>query len=295
MVNLDKTIADLAAIEADASLDEELNLRARVEALDQIDFVQEIVRLRGRWVDLEALGRRAAAQQQRMEQINERLFELARSRIRSGKHTPREHRAWFDQFTDYGPRQLGQPHTGYDALDALIDGMLHVDRAPQARQAPTPEMVHLEPTPAGVILEMVDRLHLVPGDVFYDLGSGLGQVAILVHLLAGIRTVGVELEPAYIEVACDHAWELGLSDVTFVNEDARTADYARGSVFYLFTPFMGRMLQAVLDRLRQEARARPIRICSYGPCTPHVAQQPWLRSVGPGADHEFKLALFASV
>ena len=163
----------------------------------------------------------------------------------------------------------------------------------QATQAPEPEMVHLEPTPARVVLEMVDRLHLQLEDVFYDLGSGLGQVAILVHLLSGIRTIGVEVEPAYYEVACDRAWVLGLSDVCFVNEDARTADYMRGSVFYLFTPFKGQMLQAVLDRLHQEARARPIRVCSYGPCTPHVAQQPWLRSVGPGADHEFKLAVFA--
>ena len=94
MVHLDKTLADLDAIEADASLDEEMNLRARVDALDTIEFIEEIVRLRGRWDDLGALGARAAAQRQRLEQANERLFERARARIRSGKHTPHEHRAW---------------------------------------------------------------------------------------------------------------------------------------------------------------------------------------------------------
>jgi hypothetical protein len=297
MVNLDKTIADLAAIEADASLDEEMNLRARVAALDTIEFIQEIVRLRGRWDDLGALGARAAAQRQRLEQANGRLFERAQTRIRSGKHTPQEHRAWFAPFTDYTPRHLGQAHTGYDALDVLIEGTLRIHDAPQATREPESDMVHLEPTPARVVLELIDRLHLRPEDVFYDLGSGLGQVAILIHLLTGIQAVGVEIEPAYCEMARDRAWVLGLSGVKFVNEDARTAEYSRGSVFYLFTPFRGQMLQTVLDRLRQEAQARPagapsIRVCSYGPCTPAVARQPWLRPVGPGADHEFKVAIF---
>jgi SAM-dependent methyltransferase len=156
-------------------------------------------------------------------------------------------------------------------------------------------MVHLEPTPARAILDMVDRLHLTKDDVFYDLGSGLGQVVILVRLLTGVRAVGIEVEPSYCEVARDRAWVLGLSGVTFVNEDARQADYAEGTVFYLFTPFMGNMLQAVLDRLCTEARKRPLRVCTYGPCTPHVARQPWLRSADANADHEFKLAIFRSV
>ena len=307
MANLDKPLAgpsaphwsvgfraSLAAIESDPSLDDEMNLRARVDALDEIEFIEDIVRLRGRWEDLGTLGARAAAQRQRLERANERLFDRTRARIHSGKHTPPEHRAWFDQFTNYTPLRQGQPHTGYDALDALVEGMLRIERVPQATQEPEPEMVHLEPTPARAILELVDRLHLRPEEVFYDLGSGLGQVVILVHLLTGARTVGVEVEPAYCQVARDRAWVLGLPGATFCNEDARAADYSRGSAFYLFAPFRGQMLQAVLERLRREAQARPIRVCSYGPCTPDVAAQPWLRPVGPGADHEFKVAIFES-
>jgi hypothetical protein len=295
MVNLDRTIANLADIESDPSLDEEMNLRARVDALDTIEFIEEIVRLRGRWDDLDALGARAAAQRRRLEQTNARLFARARACIRSGKHGPQAHRAWFGQFSDYTPLRMGHAHTGYDALDVLVEGALRIDDAPQATREPDSEMVHLEPTPTRVVLELVDRLHLRSEDVFYDLGSGLGQVAILVHLLSGARAVGVEVEPAYCEAACDLAWVLGLPRVTFLNEDARTADYSPGSAFYLFAPFKGQMLQVVLDRLRREARQRQIRVCSYGPCTPDVARQPWLRPVGPGADHEFKLALFQSI
>jgi hypothetical protein len=293
MVNVDKTIAHLAAIEADTTLDEEMNLRARVDAMDTIEFIEDIVRLRGKWDDLETLGTRAATQRRRLEQANERLFGHARTRIRAAKYTPQEHRAWFGQFTDYTPRRLGHLHVRYDALDVLIEGILHIQDAPQAMREKEPEMVHLEPTPARVILELVDRLHLRPTDVFYDLGSGLGQVAILVHLLTGARAVGVEVEPTYCEVARDGASMLGLSGVRFLNEDARTADLSKGSVFYLFTPFRGQMLETVLERLRLEAQTRFIRVCSYGPCTPDVVHQPWLRPVGPGADHEFTLAIFA--
>jgi hypothetical protein len=294
MVNLDKTIAHLAAIEADTALDEEMSLCARVDALDTVEFIEDIVRLRGKWEHMETLSLRAATQRQRLEQVNERLFARARTRIRAGNYTPQEHRAWFGQFTDYSPRRLGRPHVRYDALDILIEGMLRIHDAPQATRETEPDMVHLEPTPARVILELVDRLHLRPTDLFYDLGSGLGQVAIMVHLLTGVPALGVEVEPAYCEVARDRAWVLGLPGVTFLNEDARTADLTRGSVFYMFAPFMGQMLRTVLERLRQEAQTRPIRVCSYGPCTPEVARQFWLHSVGPGADHEFTLAIFAA-
>jgi len=37
----------------------------------------------------------------------------------------------------------------------------------------------------------------------------------------------------------------------------------------------------VLDSLRREAARREIRICTYGPCTPTVAEERWLEVVGP--------------
>jgi hypothetical protein len=83
--------------------------------------------------------------------------------------------------------------------------------------------------------------------------------------------------------------------VTFVNADAREADYADGTVFFMFTPFKGAILDAVLARLEQEARERPIVVCTYGSCTLYVAEQAWLNSVDDNADHEFKLAVFDSV
>jgi hypothetical protein len=58
-------------------------------------------------------------------------------------------------------------------------------------------------------------------------------------------------------------------------------DFSEGTVFYLYTPFTGTILQDVQDSLRQEALKREIHISTFGPCTPVVAEQQWLSVVGP--------------
>jgi SAM-dependent methyltransferase len=155
-------------------------------------------------------------------------------------------------------------------------------------------MVYYQPTPARVILELVEKADIGGGDVFYDLGSGLGQVPILVNLLTGARAVGVEFEPAYCEHAQECARRMNLSQVAFVNLDARVADYADGTVFFMYTPFEGQLLQEVLGRLRDEARKRVLRVCTYGPCTRQVSGQDWLWPVGQRAERVYELAVFRS-
>jgi SAM-dependent methyltransferase len=301
-MDLEQAQADLDAIERNAALEDNLNLGARVEALAQLEFADEFIRLRAPPAERAALARRVDRQRARLEQANERLYEQARARFEAvavGRvalpAARQDLRAWLDLFTSYRPQQPRPVHAGYDALDALIDGVLDLDEIPAPTQAPTREMIHLEPTPARVVLEVVDRVAWQPGDLFYDVGSGLGQVPILVHLLTGVRAVGVEIEPAYCRVARACAEGLGLADLSFVQADARQADYSRGTVFYLFTPFVGEMLQAALDRLHEQTQGRAVTVCSYGPCNPHVARQAWLTTKDPDPEHEFKLALFENV
>jgi hypothetical protein len=63
-------------------------------------------------------------------------------------------------------------------------------------------------------------------------------------------------------------------------------------VFYLYTPFSGTILRAVLDSLRREAASRPIRICTFGPCTPTIAEEQWLEPTG--ALDTDRIAVFCS-
>jgi len=155
-------------------------------------------------------------------------------------------------------------------------------------------MVFYQQTTARIIFELVEEAHLTHDDVFYDLGSGLGHVPIIAHLLSGATTRGVEFEPAYCEYASACAAGLNLACVAFINEDARTSDYSSGTAFFMYTPFTGTILHDVLERLRREAQNRTIRIFTYGPLTPHVARQPWLERVHQHNNHIAALGIFRS-
>jgi SAM-dependent methyltransferase len=155
-------------------------------------------------------------------------------------------------------------------------------------------MVFYQPTPARIVLELIEKADLTKEDVFYDAGSGLGQVAILVNLLSGVRTKGVELEPAYCDYARRCTRELNLSQVEFMNVDAREADYSDGTVFFMYTPFEGSLLQEVLEKLKGESCKRMIWVYTYGPCTLQVARQSWLERVDRNGDCMHKLAMFRS-
>jgi hypothetical protein len=185
-----------------------------------------------------------------------------------------------------------EPAEGYDSLDALVNGLLLTEDAPLTVSPRDPEMLAYQPTPARIILEMVETLDFGKDDVFCDIGSGLGQVSILVHLLSGVRAQGVEIEAAYCEYARCCARRLNLSGVEFINADARQADMSEATVFYLNTPFRGRMLEQALERFKRESARRSIRLCTYGPCTPRVARHPWLERLDQGTGTVNELARF---
>ena len=171
--------------------------------------------------------------------------------------------------------------------------MVSAPDEPQAVREP--EMVGYQPTPARSVLALLERADIRPEDVAYDVGSGLGQVVILVALLSGARARGIEFEPVYCEYARECARRLNVRGVDFLQADAREASLAGGTVYFLYTPFRRALLQQVLERLHAEARERPIRICTLGPCTAEVAGTRWLRPVEGQALSEHEVAVFYSV
>jgi len=115
-----------------------------------------------------------------------------------------------------------------------------------------------------------------------------------VNLISGAGVRGIEYEPDYCHYAKTSASQLGLSNVEFINKDARNGDYTRGTVFFLYTPFGGRMLQDMLDILEKESKKRTITLFTYGPCSSHVARQHWLYGADDGADNPAQLYQFRS-
>src|SRR5262249_24336735 len=128
------------------------------------------------------------------------------------------------------------------------------------------------------IFDLVRRTQPNEKDVLIDLGAGVGHVALLASICTPARIIGIEAEQGYVDVARQCAGDLRLRNVTFLHQDARESDLSAGTIFYLSTPFLGSILRTVLDSLR-ELRRRKIRVCTFGPCTAAVAQEPWLRPV----------------
>lgn len=267
----------IAGLEQDRSLDEPHQLRQRIEALDRLDsyIAQWSSVLPGKESTPAALHHRAERLCSRLEAINFRVYETIRRDIQAGagRNSLRE---WASRCQ---AAELANGK-GYDPLDELIGGVFLPGGPSAERIRLEPEMVPYQPTPARQIFDLVERMNLDAQDVFIDLGSGLGQVCLVVAACTGAPCVGIEVEPAYVDHARDSAKALHLDNATFLEGDARSADLSGGTVFYLYTPFTGAMLRNVLDSLRQHAASRPIRICTYGPCTGLVAGEPWLSAIG---------------
>lgn len=166
----------------------------------------------------------------------------------------------------------------FDSLDELLAGVLKFEE-PDPVPAPPPEgMVFYQPTPARHIFHLLRRTALTEADVLIDLGSGLGHVPLLASICTPARAIGIEREAAYVASACRCAQQLQLERASFLQQDAREADLSAGTVFYLYTPFTGAILADVLRRLEEQSKSRPLRICTFGPCTEIIGREPWLES-----------------
>ncbi len=141
--------------------------------------------------------------------------------------------------------------------DAWVDELLGIEPSPpDMPDLPRGSVPYL---PCGVdeILAMVREAPLRPDDQLVDLGSGLGRVVLLAHLLSGARALGIEIQDHLVTSARAHAAALQLSDVSFIHANAVDLELD-GSVFFLYAPFNGEMLARVLARLEPVARRRPI-------------------------------------
>ncbi|MDB5063502.1 MAG: class SAM-dependent methyltransferase [Mucilaginibacter sp.] len=286
--------------EKNTLLYEEKNFDKRMEAIDFIEFqvidhIEGLLRKTTQPDKLILLKYSIEKIKSQLEEININLFQKLQANIRIRRYTGKELKNLINEYVDFNlDYNEHQEEIGYDNLDIFINGLSPLQTMPEQTKELEPEMVYYQKTPARVVFELVDKSHFMKEDVFFDLGSGLGQVAILVNLLTGITAKGVEFEPAFCNYARDCAAALNLRNVTFINTDARKADYSEGTIFFMFTPFKGEILQEVLEILRKESLLRKIKIITYGPCTAQVALQSWLDFAVPKDDNIYKLGVFTS-
>ncbi len=145
--------------------------------------------------------------------------------------------AWLDRILALAPADR----------DPWLDEVLGIEHLPADAPLPQGSTPYL---PAGVdaIVAMVQALPLRAEDHFVDLGSGLGRVVMLAHLLSGARCTGIEIQEHLVRKARASSEALALEGVSF--HEANVEDVTlEGSVFFLYSPFSGAMLRNVLARL----------------------------------------------
>jgi hypothetical protein len=294
MIIIEEIRGVILCIEQNAALFEETNFVDRAEAIDFINF--HIIDRFGGLLDgfestelLKALTGKAENIKAGLEEVDARLFVGLRESISTGSLSGRGFR---DMIGNYFPHGFGDDGTaiGYDNLDMFINGLLYDKDIPEPILSLEPEMVFYQKTPARIVFELVEQAQFGEGDVFFDIGSGLGQVVMLVNLMSGVNAKGIEFEPAYFAYAMACADQLNLPAVEFINADARGVDYSAGTVFFMYTPFSGFMLAEMLLVLRRVSSK--ITLFTYGPCSAVVAGESWLRCVNGVADDIYGLCRF---
>lgn len=159
--------------------------------------------------------------------------------------------------------------------DAWLDRLFGLDELPADGPDLPRGCVPYLPSSVDTLLRVVELAQVHAGDVFVDLGSGLGRATALTHFLTGAGTIGVEVQAELVRAARDLNERLNTERVAVVHGDA--AALVRyipvASVFFLYCPFSGARLERVLDELEWIAGTREIRVCTVDLPLP---SRPWL-------------------
>jgi SAM-dependent methyltransferase len=91
------------------------------------------------------------------------------------------------------------------------------------------------PTPDAAVDRMLAMAQVGPRDLVYDLGSGDGKIAIMAAKRFGARAVGVEYDPALLDVSREAARREGVANrVRFVQGDILEFDFREATVVTLY-------------------------------------------------------------
>jgi SAM-dependent methyltransferase len=162
----------------------------------------------------------------------------------------------------------------FDQRDRWLDELFGLPEVPADLPGLPPGTVPYWPCDADAVVHAVREAPLGAGDVFVDLGAGLGRPLLLAHLASGARAIGVELQPHLIEHARGAAARLQLDAVQLLPGDAAAGgDLPDGTVYFVYSSFNGAALARVLAGLARVAARHPIVLCAVD----FEVREPWLR------------------
>lgn len=163
-----------------------------------------------------------------------------------------------------------------DERDRAIDGALGLEPPPECAAIPPGDgLIGHHASSADAILGALRAANVSAHDTFIDLGSGTGKAVMLARILTGATARGIEIQRDLVERATATALAAGI-DVSFTHgdvRDVRDAAIDDGTVFFMYTPFVGDALRATLTRLERVAAKHAIVVCSLGF---ELRDAPWL-------------------
>jgi predicted RNA methylase len=269
--NLKGVVSLIASLEEDF---EKCGFILEDEGLDKTRILTEQIRQ-----ELFSLRNASSDYWQRLTEKKRKIFAPLREEIKNGKMSKEQLRIRLEEFL-YKKETGSVPN--WQVADWYINGILDINETPSRATELEKGMVFYDPTNVGGIMDLIDTIPIAATDVVYDIGAGLGRVPMVVNLLTGAKTRGVEYDPVYTQYAEEKKRALGLSEVVFINADARNVDYPDATIFYLYAPFGEDILKEVVKKLYDQAKQRKIKIalCGIGnfiSLTTKVIGKNWLK------------------
>jgi hypothetical protein len=132
-------------------------------------------------------------------------------------------------------------------------------------------------TPYDVVDKFLKLIPLGENDVFYDLGSGYGQVVNYVASTTNIKkAIGVEIAPWRVDKSIKMQKYLGLENVEFKRDDVLKTDFSDGTVFFLFNPFSPDVMEKVGEKL---SKMKGRKVVSLGATCDYFSNVPWAKKI----------------
>ena len=136
--------------------------------------------------------------------------------------------------------------------------------------------------PIELTIDLIDQVKTQPGKSFFDIGSGAGQIVLLMALFTDKMCVGIELNEYLHNKALEASRSLGLQNVEFINSDARTVAYDKADMFYMFSPFYGPVLDEMFSKIEPLFKDKSRVMIGAGDFVERLKRTSWLKAVNDG-------------
>ena len=157
----------------------------------------------------------------------------------------------FDEVEAYIGRRIAEVETKLVLSDMTIEHGLHSFRFGSS----------------GFLPEIFAHIGLRPGKVFYDLGSGYGNVLFYGAMqFPKVQFKGIEILHERNGVCEMLVQKTGLTNVKPIRGNILETDFSDGDVFYIFNPLFDFQYDELLARLHRISLLKPITIVAESRC-----------------------------